>query len=132
MTKSRKASGQPSSQPSGWNDYYKVVRRIPKGKVSTYGAIADFAGRPRSARHVGYALAALRGTANDVPWHRVMGAHTKAKAKVVIRDPIGGSIQRGLLEDEGVEFDERGHVSLVEYGWTGPRRKSQKTRPRRA
>ncbi len=110
-------------QPSGWAHYYRMIKRIPFGKVSTYGAIAEFAGRPRAGRHVGYALAALRHGESDVPWHRVLGARSKTLAKVSIKDPMGGGLQRAMLEAEGVEFDARGNVSLREYGWTGPRRR---------
>jgi methylated-DNA-protein-cysteine methyltransferase-like protein len=85
--------------------------------VTTYGAVAALAGRPRAARHVGFALAALRGTQHDVPWQRVLGARSRAFAVVSIRDPVGGALQRELLEREGVRFDERGRVALDEFGW---------------
>jgi alkylated DNA nucleotide flippase Atl1 len=42
-----------------WASFYRIVRRIPRGRVATYAQVAMLAGRPRSARHVGYALAAL-------------------------------------------------------------------------
>jgi methylated-DNA-protein-cysteine methyltransferase-like protein len=108
--------------PSGWSRFYRVVRRIPRGRISTYGAVAAFAGHPRAARHVGYALAALRGTSHDVPWHRVLGARSRRKAMVTIKDPTGGALQRERLEAEGVAFDAWGHVSLERFGWSGPTR----------
>lgn len=106
---------------SWWEDFYRVVRRIPEGRVTTYGAVAALGGHPRSARHVGYAMAALKDTrANqDVPWHRVLGAAPRDRAKVSIKDPIGGAMQRGLLEAEGVEFDDLGRVELARFGWNG-------------
>lgn len=103
--------------PSGWSVYYRVVRRIPRGRVATYGDVARGAGKPHGARQVGYALAALRGTVNDVPWQRVLGARGRGLASISIRDAVGAAVQRRLLEDEGVLFDERERVSLASFGW---------------
>ncbi|MFT3774783.1 MAG: MGMT family protein [Minicystis sp.] len=110
---------------SWWDDFYRVVRRIPAGRVTTYGAVAAFAGHPRAARHVGYAMAALKDTRKhrDVPWQRVMGAAPRERARVTIKDPIGGAMQRALLEAEGVVFDAMGRVMLSRFGWAGPRRR---------
>lgn len=110
---------------SWWDDFYRVVRRIPRGRVSTYGAVAAFAGHPRAARHVGYAMAALKDTkkSRDVPWQRVLGAAPRDRARVTIKDPIGGAMQRALLEAEGVRFDAAGRVELSVFGWSGPRRR---------
>ncbi len=107
----------PRLEPAGWASIYRIVRRVPRGKVTTYGAIAALAGRPRGARQVGYALAALRGTRSDVPWQRVLGARPRGHAAVSILDPIGAAVQQKLLEDEGVAFDARGRVALERYGW---------------
>jgi methylated-DNA-protein-cysteine methyltransferase-like protein len=105
------------AQPAGWEAIYRMVRRVPRGKVTTYGAIAALAGKPRGARQVGYALAALRGTRNDVPWQRILGARPRGLAAVSILDPMGAAVQQKLLEDEGVVFDARGRVALGRYGW---------------
>lgn len=106
--------------PVGWAHYYRVVRRIPRGRVSTYGQVAELAGRPRSARHVGYAMAALRGAEHDVPWHRVLGARPRRRAAVSILDPTGAALQRLRLEDEGISFDAQGRVELERFGWAPP------------
>jgi methylated-DNA-protein-cysteine methyltransferase-like protein len=106
---------------SGWEAYYRVIRRIPRGRVATYGQVALLAGRPRAARHVGFALAALRGGRHRIPWQRVMGIRSRAWAAISILDPMGAAMQRLLLEGEGVEVDERGRVSLPRFGWS-PRR----------
>lgn len=107
---------------SWWEDFYRVVRRIPRGRVTTYGVIAALAGHPRSARHVGFALAALKDPdgSSRVPWQRVLGSRPRNRAAVTIKDPISGAIQRALLESEGVTFDTRGNVSLDRFGWAGP------------
>ncbi|WP_242340444.1 MULTISPECIES: MGMT family protein [Anaeromyxobacter] len=103
--------------PSGWSRIYRVVRRIPRGRVATYGEVALAAGKPHGARQVGYALAALRGARHDVPWQRVLGARPRGHAAISILDPIGAAVQRDLLEAEGIRFDERGRVELARYGW---------------
>jgi methylated-DNA-protein-cysteine methyltransferase related protein len=103
--------------PAGWSELYRIVRRVPRGRVTTYGAVAAAAGRPRGARQVGYALAALRGARHDVPWQRVLGARPRGLAAISILDPIGAAVQRRLLEEEGISFDERGRVELARFGW---------------
>src|SRR5512138_1873849 len=105
--------------PAGWTEIYRVVRRVPRGRVTTYGAVALLAGKPRGARQVGYALAALRGAAHDVPWQRVLGARPRGHAAISILDPVGAAVQRRLLEEEGVVFDGRGRVDLARFGWPG-------------
>jgi len=94
---------------------FAVVRRIPRGRVSTYGAVAALAGLPGHARQVGYALHDLpEGTA--VPWHRVINA----KGEVSRRSVFGSELtQRLRLEAEGVRFDARGRVDLARFLWTG-------------
>ncbi len=112
-----------------WGEFYRVVRRIPRGRVCTYGAVAAMASHPRSARHVGFALAALKdsGKNADVPWQRVLGAKGKVRATITIKDPVGGAIQRLLLEAEGVEFDAQGNISLERFGWFLGDKKGTKT-----
>ena len=104
---------------SWWDAFYEVVRRIPRGRVTTYGAVAALAGRPRAARHVGWALAALRepGQHEEVPWQRVIGSRGKRRGAISIRDPIGGAIQRELLESEGVVVGATGVIDLDRFGW---------------
>jgi methylated-DNA-protein-cysteine methyltransferase-like protein len=108
--------------PTGWESFYRVVARIPRGRVATYGQVAMLAGKPRAARQVGYALSALRGTRHRIPWQRVLGSRPRGLAAISILDPMGSAVQRALLEDEGVEVDERGRVALERFGWA-PRRR---------
>ncbi len=99
---------------SAYDRFYDVVRRIPRGRVTTYGTVATLADRHGHARQVGYAMAALPdGT--DVPWHRVINARGEISARG--GGSPGGLIQRRLLEDEGVVFDVRGRVPLETFGW---------------
>jgi len=100
-----------------WKEIYALVRRIPRGRVATYGEIAALLGRPRAARQVGFAMAALRGARHDVPWQRVLGARPHGQAAVSILDPMGAAVQRAKLEDEGVRFDAGARVDLARFGW---------------
>jgi methylated-DNA-protein-cysteine methyltransferase-like protein len=100
----------------GSNSYqriYTVVRRIPEGRVATYGQVASLAGLAGHARQVGYALHALpKGTA--IPWHRVVNAG----GGISLRSMPGGElVQRGLLEREGIRLDARGRVPLARVRW---------------
>ena len=103
-----------------------MVKRIPRGRVATYGQVALLLGRPRAARQVGYAMAALRGARHDVPWQRVLGARPRARAAVSILDPMGAAIQQAKLVKEGVRFDERGMVELSRFGWRPGARRTRR------
>lgn len=103
-----------SPATSSYPRIYAVVRRIPRGKVATYGQIAELAGVAGQARLVGYAMFALPRT-TAVPWHRVINA----QGRISLRGDGGGAAlrQRMLLEREGVEFDARDRVALDVFGW---------------
>lgn len=98
---------------SQYDQIYRIVRRIPPGRVATYGQVARLAGLPRQARRVGYALSALGGE-EGVPWHRVVNAQGRISLRAS-GDRDGR--QRELLEEEGVEFDTSGRLSLERYRW---------------
>ena len=90
-----------------------VVKRIPQGRVATYGRVASLAGISGHARLIGYALSALPQESH-VPWHRVINA----KGRVSMRsEPGWDDTQRSLLEAEGVVFDADGKVSLSRFCW---------------
>jgi methylated-DNA-protein-cysteine methyltransferase-like protein len=110
---------------------YAVVRRIPRGRVATYGQVARLAGMPRQARQVGYALNRLPED-SGVPWHRVINARGEISARAI---PDDGRLQRILLSAEGVRFNPAGRIALDRYLWnpatrTRVRRRDQPTRPR--
>ena len=100
---------------------WKTVKRIPKGRVATYGQIAHVAGLGSRARQVGYALHSLPDGSN-VPWHRVINS----QGKISLQRAGGYDEQRTLLEAEGVEFDGE-RVRLDRFQWR-PRRKTKKKR----
>lgn len=97
----------------GHEAIYRVVRRIPRGRVATYGQVARLAGIPRQARRVGYALSALQGR-EEVPWHRVVNARGRVSPR---SSGEPDDRQRRLLEAEGVVFNEHGSLSLEAYQW---------------
>lgn len=92
---------------------YAVVRRIPRGRVATYGQVAELAGLPGGARQVGYALHAL-GPATRVPWQRVVNARGRLSPRAV---PGGEWEQRRRLEAEGVRFGACGGLDLERHRW---------------
>jgi methylated-DNA-protein-cysteine methyltransferase-like protein len=107
------------SESSAYDRIYAVVRRIPAGRVATYGQVAELAGLGGHARQVGYALHALRGE-SDVPWQRVINARGEVSAR---GERTGELVQRKMLEAEGVGFDGRGRVDLRAHGWRPRRRR---------
>ena len=98
---------------SRYNRIYRVVRRIPRGKVATYGQVADLADLPGCARQVGYALHALTDE-SDVPWQRVVNARGEISSRSA---PGALPIQQQLLEAEGIRFDGRGRIDLTRKQW---------------
>lgn len=108
-----------------WDPVYKLVKKIPRGRVTTYGELARALRLPGGARAVGYAMAACPN-GRGIPWHRVIGAG----GKVRMPEPHA-SLQRKLLGSEGVEFD--GHsISLKEFGWSLAKKKTAKAKRKRA
>ena len=102
------------SKPSdAYARIYRVVCRIPRGRVATYGQVASLAGLGGHARQVGYAMHAVP---DDwvVPWQRVINA----KGEVSLRaEPGLERLQQSILEDEGLVFDENARIDLGRYQW---------------
>ena len=96
-----------------FEDVYEVVKKIPEGKVASYGQVARAIGSPRAARQVGWALH-CNPQPGVIPCHRVVfadGSLTNGFA-------FGGrEVQRALLENEGVEFSEEYKIDMKKYGW---------------
>lgn len=106
---------------------HAVVRRIPRGRVASYGQVARVAGLASHARLVGYAMAALPDGTN-VPWYRVVNA----EGRVSPRATRGAdSLQRALLEREGVRFDAQGRIELTRFGWRPRDRARRESKSRR-
>lgn len=94
-----------------WEKVYRLVRRIPAGKVMTYGQVALLI-EPLTPRAVGWAL---NQCPRDVPWHRVVNAQGRCSTDRLPHIPTG--LQRALLEREGVEFDDSARLDLKRYRW---------------
>lgn len=101
---------------------WEATRRIPRGRVSTYGAIATLAGFPGRPRLAGFALSSLPPGA-DIPWQRVINAGGR-----VSLPGSAGAHQRALLEKEGVRFREN-RVDLSVFSW--PATAGKRKKPRR-
>ena len=104
---------------SRYERIWRLVRRIPRGRVATYGQIAGLARIPHGARQVGYALHALPD-ATSVPWHRVLNA----RGCISVRSGGASVTQLLRLEREGVQFDSGGRTDLARFQWQ-PRRRAR-------
>lgn len=99
-----------------WDPVYRLIKKIPRGRVTTYGELARALRLPGGARAVGYAMAATP-KGRGIPWQRVIGAG----GRVRMPEPHA-SLQRRLLESEGVTF-EGGAISMKLYGWSPAQQK---------
>jgi methylated-DNA-protein-cysteine methyltransferase related protein len=110
-----------------YRSIYAVVRRIPRGRVATYGQVAELAGIPGGARVAGAAMKTSRPT-DRLPWQRVIGKASKLRGRIAIHDPVGAAIQRNLLEAEGITIGDTGLVALDVFGWlpTGSSRRRKR------
>ena len=110
-----------------WDPVYRLVKQIPRGRVTTYGEIATCLRLRGGARAVGYAMAATpRG--RGIPWHRVIGAG----GKVTMPEPHA-SLQRRLLSTEGVPF-EGARIDMKLYAWSpksGAKSHAKSRKPKR-
>jgi methylated-DNA-protein-cysteine methyltransferase related protein len=91
---------------------YALVRKIPRGRVVTYGQVARAIGAPHGARTVGWAL---RVCPEQVPWHRVVNV----RGEISLRPATGYHEQRVRLKAEGVRFGRTGKIDLKKYGFGG-------------
>jgi methylated-DNA-protein-cysteine methyltransferase-like protein len=133
MTNSARRRGLAHPHPSRFTSFtrsvYALVRRIPRGRVATYGAIGALIPAPPGirpnayarvrARWVGYALAAAP---DSIPWQRVVNA----RGRISPRPGHGPHVQRDLLRREGVQVDEDGRISLEEYAWPTAMRRPER------
>jgi methylated-DNA-protein-cysteine methyltransferase-like protein len=104
---------------------YRLVLRIPRGRVMTYGQIAHLLEERYSARLVGWAMHATPHDERNIPWHRVVNSRGGiSTGRVILQEP---DLQRLMLEAEGVVFDERGHCDLSSCQWS-PRQRAARAR----
>jgi methylated-DNA-protein-cysteine methyltransferase-like protein len=99
---------------SFYTEVFEIVKKIPKGRITSYGRIAILLGRPRAARAVGYALNSLTKTPNqEIPWQRVINS----RGSISEGEPGRSLLQRKLLEKEGIEFNVEGVANFSKQGW---------------
>jgi methylated-DNA-protein-cysteine methyltransferase-like protein len=98
------------------NDFTKnvihIIQHIPKGKVLTYGRIARLAGNPRAARQVSWVLHSS-SKKHKLPWHRVISSN----GAISIKSIDGKTIQKNLLQKEGIKISDHFKVDLDQYLW---------------
>jgi len=111
VTKKRVKAPEPALE---LKEIYAVVAAIPRGKVATYGDIAELAGKPFGHRIV---ARAMRMCPKGLPWQRVVGRHDTRRAHISIGDPEHAALQRTLLKAEGVAFDDSGLIVMRKSGW---------------
>jgi methylated-DNA-protein-cysteine methyltransferase related protein len=102
---------------SRYHQIYTVVRKIPIGKVLTYGQVAELAGLYGKARLVGYALFRVE-IASDIPWQRVV--NVKGQISYSEARCGGDYVQKDLLTAEGIEFKQGDSIDLKKYRWQPP------------
>jgi methylated-DNA-protein-cysteine methyltransferase-like protein len=116
-----KTKAKTDSGLSPYQQVYKIVQRIPKGKVLTYGMISHHLGGRLSAQAVGWALKALPTEVSsafsvaNTPWHRVINSQGRLSTHKNANIPP--DLQRELLEKEGIKFNEEEAIDLNRYLW---------------
>lgn len=105
---------------------YKIVAKIPRGKVTTYGTIAEASGIRSSARTVGWALNGAKDS--GLPCHRVVNRFGALTGKIHFGD---FHLMEEMLRSEGIEFDEDGCVNMKKHLWIPPKLKAKKRKGKR-
>jgi methylated-DNA-protein-cysteine methyltransferase-like protein len=112
----------PPNPDAFYQQVWDLVRQVPRGRVATYGQIAKMLPPPNGVEIETYVAfgplwvgGAMSHCPEDVPWQRIINS----KGEISERDGAGARRQRLLLEEEGVEFGERGRIYLKKYQWTG-------------
>jgi methylated-DNA-protein-cysteine methyltransferase-like protein len=99
---------------------YKIVRRIPRGLVMTYGQIAILLGEGYTARTVGFVM---HSCPDDVPWQRVINSQGMCSTQRLV---LPHNLQQQMLAQEGVEFSDKGKCDVEKYRWFPTQRPEQK------
>ncbi len=107
----KKKQASRESGPNYRERVYKIVRGIPRGRVMTYGQLAEILGDGYTPRTVGFAM---HGADDGTPWHRVINAQGACSTGSVV---LPHDKQQRMLEAEGISFDDRGRCNLKKYLW---------------
>ena len=109
---SHKRTVDPVDSPGYRERVYQIVRRIPAGRVMTYGQVAYLLGEGYTPRTVGFVMHSANE--ENTPWHRVINAQGGCSTGRILIPP---DKQRRMLEEEGVEFNSSGRCRLDQYQW---------------
>lgn len=90
-----------------------IIKKIPRGKVASYGQIAAYAGNPRAARQVVRTLHSS-SRKEGLPWHRVINS----KGRISLKPGYGYEIQKERLQKEGIKFDLQDTIDLKRFLWS--------------
>jgi len=102
---------------------YRIVRSIPRGRVMTYGQLAEILGEGYTPRTIGFVM---HGSNDETPWHRVINAQGACSTGGVV---LPHDKQQRMLEAEGVRFNERGRCDLQHYLWIPNQHKKRSGAP---
>jgi len=118
---------KPIPDPKYRERVYKIVRRIPRGRVMTYGQIAYMLGQGYTPRTVGFVMHGA--DESNTPWHRVINSQGKVSTGRIV---LPTDKQQRMLEREGVKFDACRRCDLEKFLWKPRRRTSLKTEDAKA
>jgi methylated-DNA-protein-cysteine methyltransferase-like protein len=111
---------------SAFEQVYRIVEQIPRGRVATYGQISRLLDGRYSPKFVGWALHATPEGRGALPWHRVVNARGGISTRQILG--YAPDLQKQLLLEEGVAFDERDRCDLATYQWDGKPEKPKRSR----
>lgn len=109
--------GRPEESPSFRERVYELVLRIPRGRVMSYGLVAQVLGAGYDARAIGNVMHATPDDGRNIPWHRVINAQGGCSTAGLTTPP---DLQQRLLAAEGIVFNDKGRCDLKQYLWTPP------------
>ena len=123
-TPAKKAAKQQSEKfERVFEQIYAQVLQIPRGRVMTYGQIARLLDDRYSPRLVGWAMHAVPHDERHIPWHRVINSQGGiSTGKIILHEP---DLQRLLLENEGIAFNDKGRCDLSVYQWSPAKKKKK-------
>lgn len=103
-----------SNQYTFFENVWDVVRQVPKGRVTTYGAIAAYLGAKSSARMVGWAMNTAHGQKPNIPAQRVINRNGMLSGKMHFKTP---TLMQELLEKEGIKIEEDKVLDFAKHFW---------------
>jgi methylated-DNA-protein-cysteine methyltransferase-like protein len=108
---------RPQDDPGYRELVYRLVLRIPRGRVMSYGLVARVLGAGYDARAVGNIMHATPDDGRSIPWHRVINSQGRCSTAGLTLPP---DLQQRLLEAEGIIFNDKGRCEIEKYLWMPP------------